>query len=66
MAIVDADENSKKVIINCHIKKLEESKELIIHGIQKNFRPCQCKLKIDLMIIGYDTLVPFFQTLVSN
>ncbi|PKK72242.1 hypothetical protein RhiirC2_777425 [Rhizophagus irregularis] len=29
VAIVDADENSKKVIIiNCHIKKLEESKEL--------------------------------------
>ncbi|GBC10315.1 hypothetical protein RclHR1_09510006 [Rhizophagus clarus] len=54
-AVVDTDENSKEVFFNCQILKKQKAKpSIIIHGIQKKFQQCTCKLKVRIMIVGYD------------
>ncbi|CAB4376468.1 unnamed protein product [Rhizophagus irregularis] len=54
--IYDANENSKNVFFNCKILREPGAKpSIIIHGIQKEFKQCRYKLKIKIMIIGYDT-----------
>jgi hypothetical protein len=54
-AVVDTDENSKEVFFNCQILKKQKSKpSIIIHGIQKKFQQCTCKLNVRIMIVGYD------------
>ncbi|CAB4436187.1 unnamed protein product [Rhizophagus irregularis] len=55
-AVVDTAKNSQRVFFNCQILKKEKAKPtIIIHGIQKEFQECKCKLNIGIMIIGYDT-----------
>ncbi|GES95312.1 hypothetical protein GLOIN_2v1594955 [Rhizophagus clarus] len=42
-------------IFNCQVLwPPNQDPKLIIHCIQKKFRECKCKLKVMLMIIGYD------------
>ncbi|RGB23895.1 hypothetical protein C1646_773852 [Rhizophagus diaphanus] len=54
-AVVNADDNSKKVFFNCQIFRKPEAKpSIIIHGIQEKFQKCKYQLKINIMIIGYD------------
>ncbi|GBC01721.1 hypothetical protein RclHR1_04300003 [Rhizophagus clarus] len=54
--VVNTDKDIKKVFFNCQILKKQKAKpSIIIHGIQKKFRPRTYKLKIAYMIVGYDT-----------
>ncbi|CAB4376445.1 unnamed protein product [Rhizophagus irregularis] len=65
-AVVDTDENSKKVFFNCQILKKSNAKpSIIIHGIQEKFQECKCRLKIGIMIIGYDVDFNFIYSDVS-
>ncbi|GBB88810.1 hypothetical protein RclHR1_15400003 [Rhizophagus clarus] len=49
-------DSSKKVFFNCKILKEQSAKpSIIIHGIQKEFKPCKYNLKIKTIVIGYDT-----------
>jgi hypothetical protein len=53
--VVNADKNVKDVFFNCQILKQQKAKpSVIIHGIQKKFRPRVYKMKIALMIVAYD------------
>ncbi|PKY38016.1 hypothetical protein RhiirA4_439082 [Rhizophagus irregularis] len=50
-------EDSRNVFFNCQILRADGSNEkpsVMIHGIQKEFRKCKYKLKINIIIIGYD------------
>ncbi|GBB86953.1 hypothetical protein RclHR1_01340020 [Rhizophagus clarus] len=48
-------EDSKNVFFNCQIYDNTEGKpSIIIHGIQKEFQSRTYKLKVGLMVIGYD------------
>ncbi|RIA95363.1 hypothetical protein C1645_816731 [Glomus cerebriforme] len=52
--VVDT-EDSKNIFFNCQVFSDSESKpSIIIHGIQKEFRPRKYKLKVGWMVIGYD------------
>ncbi|RIA91151.1 hypothetical protein C1645_875651 [Glomus cerebriforme] len=52
--VIDTDE-SKNDFFNCQIlRKQNEKPKIIIHGIQKKFKKCEYKLKIRIMVIGYD------------
>ncbi|GBC02705.1 hypothetical protein RclHR1_04770003 [Rhizophagus clarus] len=57
---VDINENSKNVFFTCQVlkQKAEDGESMkpsiIIHAIQKDFRPSTYKLNIVLMIVGYD------------
>ncbi|RGB33723.1 hypothetical protein C1646_743182 [Rhizophagus diaphanus] len=63
-AVVDTDENSKEVFFNCQILKKQNTKpSIIIHGIQKKFQQCTCKLNVRIMIVGYDV---DFNCILSN
>ncbi|PKC62441.1 hypothetical protein RhiirA1_538499 [Rhizophagus irregularis] len=54
--VVNTAKDLKKVFFNCQILKKQKAKpSIIIHGIQKKFRPRTYKLKIAYMIVGYDT-----------
>ncbi|GET00859.1 hypothetical protein GLOIN_2v1473653 [Rhizophagus clarus] len=59
-AVVDT-EDSKNIFFNCQIlkPKAEKGKQIkpriIIHGIQKQFQSRNFKLKIKIMVVGYDT-----------
>uniref|UniRef100_U9STW6 DUF7431 domain-containing protein n=1 Tax=Rhizophagus irregularis (strain DAOM 181602 / DAOM 197198 / MUCL 43194) TaxID=747089 RepID=U9STW6_RHIID len=54
-AVVNANDNSKKVFFNCQIfRELKAKPSIIIHGIQEKFQRCKYQLKINIMIIGYD------------
>ncbi|CAB4426297.1 unnamed protein product [Rhizophagus irregularis] len=54
--IFDTNEKSKNVFFNCQILRESGAKpSIIIHGIQKEFKQCRYKLKIKIMVIGYDT-----------
>ncbi|GBC10196.1 hypothetical protein RclHR1_09420004 [Rhizophagus clarus] len=65
-AVVDPDETSKKVFFNCQILKKPNAKpNIIIHGIQKEFEECKYRLKIGIMIIGYDIDFNFIHSNVS-
>ncbi|GBB89464.1 hypothetical protein RclHR1_16150005 [Rhizophagus clarus] len=58
--VANADKNLKGVFFNCQILKKQKAKpSIIIHGIQKKFRPRVYKLKISLMIVAYDTQFNF-------
>ncbi|GES72687.1 hypothetical protein GLOIN_2v1815663 [Rhizophagus clarus] len=65
--VVDINENSKNVFFSCQILKQKvkdkESIEpsIVIHAIQKDFRPSTYKLKIVLMIVGYDINFNFIE-----
>ncbi|CAB4378633.1 unnamed protein product [Rhizophagus irregularis] len=64
--VVDDDENSKKVFFNCQILKNQNAKpSIIIHVIQKEPQKRICKLKIGIMIIGYDVDFNFINSNVS-
>jgi hypothetical protein len=64
--VVDDDENSKKVFFNCQILKNPNAKpSIIIHGIQKEFQKRICKLKIGIMVIGYDIDFNFIHSNIS-
>ncbi|RIA88004.1 hypothetical protein C1645_776023 [Glomus cerebriforme] len=53
--VIDADEVSTNVFFNCQILRKPKAKpNIIIHGIQEEFQKCKYKLKIKIMIIGYD------------
>jgi hypothetical protein len=53
--VVDADKDSKDIIFNCQILHLSNIKpSIIIHGIQKQFQEHNYKLKVGIMVIGYD------------
>ncbi|PKY61134.1 kinase-like protein [Rhizophagus irregularis] len=57
-SVFENNENSKSDFFNCQILKKPNTKpSIIIHGIQmqKEFKPCEYKLKIKIIIIGYDT-----------
>jgi hypothetical protein len=57
---VDVNQDSKDVFFTCQIlkQKAEDGEKIeisiIIHGIQKEFRPRKYKLNIVLMVVGYD------------
>ncbi|GES72682.1 hypothetical protein GLOIN_2v1882323 [Rhizophagus clarus] len=54
-SVIDTDANSKKVFFNCQILRKPNAKpSIIIHAIQKSFKKCMYKLKVKIMIIGYD------------
>jgi hypothetical protein len=54
-AVIDADVDSREVIFNCQILYSSNLKPcIIIHGIQKQFQEHKYKLKVGIMIIGYD------------
>ncbi|PKY14701.1 hypothetical protein RhiirB3_426751 [Rhizophagus irregularis] len=54
--IFDTNEKSKNVFFSCQILRESGAKpSIIIHGIQKEFKQCRYKLKIKIMVIGYDT-----------
>ncbi|GBC10194.1 hypothetical protein RclHR1_09420002 [Rhizophagus clarus] len=71
--VVDDDETSKKVFFNCQILKNPNAKPcIIIHGIQKELKEFQkefqkriCKLKIGIMVIGYDVDFSFIHSNIS-
>ncbi|CAB4471193.1 hypothetical protein RhiirA5_483192 [Rhizophagus irregularis] len=64
--VIDDDENSKKVFFNCQILKNQNAKPcIIIHGIQKKFKKRICKLKIGIIIVGYDVDFNFIHSNVS-
>ncbi|EXX68660.1 hypothetical protein RirG_103140 [Rhizophagus irregularis DAOM 197198w] len=58
--VVDT-EDSKNIFFNCQILKPKAEKgklvkpRIIIHGIQKKFQSRNLKLKIKIMVVGYDT-----------
>ncbi|CAB5383743.1 unnamed protein product [Rhizophagus irregularis] len=54
-AVVNADDNSKKVFFSCQIFRKPKAKpSIMIHGIQEKFQQCKYQLKINVMVIGYD------------
>ncbi|RGB27231.1 hypothetical protein C1646_769367 [Rhizophagus diaphanus] len=49
--------DSRNIFFNCQILRADGSNEklsVMIHGIQKEFWKCKYKLKINIIIIGYD------------
>ncbi|PKY49229.1 hypothetical protein RhiirA4_465110 [Rhizophagus irregularis] len=54
-SVISTNENSKNVFFDCHILRKPKTKpSIIIHGIQKKFRKRRYKLRIMIMVIGYD------------
>jgi hypothetical protein len=57
--VVDT-EDSKNIFFNCQILKQKAEKgksvkpRIIIHGIQKKFQSHEFKLKVKIMVVGYD------------
>ncbi|GES72832.1 hypothetical protein GLOIN_2v1778161 [Rhizophagus clarus] len=59
-------ENSRKIFFNCqifHASGSNEKPSVLIHGVQKEFRRCKNKLKINIIVTGYD--IDFFSN-ISN
>jgi hypothetical protein len=53
--VIEVEEDSKDVIFNCQILYSANMRpSIIIHGIQKQFQVHKYKLKVGIMIIGYD------------
>ncbi|GES80302.1 hypothetical protein GLOIN_2v1882318 [Rhizophagus clarus] len=54
--VFDTNKNSKDIFFNCQILRGPNTRpSIIIHGIQNEFRRCTYKLKIKIIVIGYDT-----------
>ncbi|CAB5199811.1 unnamed protein product [Rhizophagus irregularis] len=55
-SVYEANEKSKNIFFSCQILREPGAKpSIIIHGIQNKFKQCKYKLKIKIMVIGYDT-----------
>ncbi|GBB96282.1 hypothetical protein RclHR1_27170002 [Rhizophagus clarus] len=53
--VVDTNEYSANVFFNCQILKKPKAKpSIIIHGVQKKFKQLKYRLKIKIMVIGFD------------
>ncbi|CAB4485959.1 hypothetical protein RhiirA5_402674 [Rhizophagus irregularis] len=63
-AVIDT-EDSKNIFFSCQILKPKAEKgklvkpRVIIHGIQKKFKSHEFKLKVKIMVVGYDTNLNF-------
>ncbi|GBB97632.1 hypothetical protein RclHR1_03020010 [Rhizophagus clarus] len=59
-SVYEINGNSKNVFFNCQILREPSAKpNIIIYGIQKEFKQCKYNLKIRIMIIGYNTSFNF-------